>query len=713
MKLVIVESPSKAKTISNFLSKEYEVIASRGHISDLVKYGKGIEYVDGDFKLTYEITKDHKHVASEIRALAKKAEVVYLATDEDREGEAIAFSIVRDILGGEYTKYPRIAFHEITKTAILNALANPRKIDMLKVDAQVTRRVLDRVVGFSLTRLLGKKFNGKLTAGRVQSCVVNLLVEREIAIENFIPVTYFNFNGLFKFTNNGKELELNTQLHAYDPNKLIDPFKGNVKEKNASITIFQDENESKEILKQLSNREYRLLEPKKSEPKNVKPKPPFMTSTLQQHMSNVSGYSPTKTMQIAQKLYEGVEMPEGRQGAITYMRTDSLNIAKEAQDMALEFIRNNYGNEYIPSKPNIYSSTSKGAQEAHEAIRPTNINFTPEIAKKYLEPDELKVYTAVYERFLASQSVPAKVETTNIFVVSDIACFKTSGKVTVFDGFYRLAPNLASDDKPLPKFDYINNLPSTYKEIKMVEKQTEPPARYTEASLVNTMEQEGIGRPSTYASTVGLIVNRQYALVDKNRMFATDKAKDICRGLSIIYPEVLSNKMTYEMEEVLDRIASGEIKWKEYLGDFYTVFNAKCEEVDKNIQSEKVSVEVGRECPNCGKPLLERTGRYGKFVSCSGYPKCKYIEDKNKNKKELKVVGKCPNCGKDIVERHGTKGIFYTCSGFPRCKLAFSTPISDEKCPLCKSIGYKQNDKFYCLKNKCKNAKPKFFRKRK
>lgn len=713
MKLVIVESPSKAKTISNFLSKEYEVIASRGHISDLIKYGKGIEYVDGDFKLTYEITKDHKHVASEIRALAKKAEVVYLATDEDREGEAIAYSIVRDILGGDYKNYPRIAFHEITKSAILNALANPRNIDILKVDAQVTRRVLDRVVGFSLTRLLGKKFNGKLTAGRVQSCVVNLLVERENAIENFKPVTYYNYNGLFKFVNNGKELELNTQLHAYDSYKLEDPFKGNVKEKNSSTTIFQDKGMADYVLKQLKEGEYRLLEPKKSEPKSVKPKPPFMTSTLQQHMSNVSGYSPTKTMQIAQKLYEGVEMPEGRQGAITYMRTDSLNIAKEAQEMALEFIHANYGPEYVPSKPNNYNSTSKGAQEAHEAIRPTNINFTPEIAKKYLEPDELKVYTAVYERFLASQSVPAKVETTNIFVVSDKASFKASGKVTVFDGFYKLAPNLASDDKPLPPFDYVNNLPASDKDIKLVEKQTEPPARYTEASLVNTMEQEGIGRPSTYASTVGLIVNRQYATVEKNRMFATDKAKDICRGLNIIYPEVLSNKMTYEMEEVLDRIASGEVKWKEFLGDFYVKFNEKCAEADEKVQSEKVAVETGKDCPKCGKPLVERTGRFGKFISCSGYPKCKYIDNGDKPKKELKVIGKCPNCSKDIVERVGAKGPFYTCSGFPKCKLAFSSPLSEEKCPICKSIGYKQNDKFYCLKKNCKNAKPKFFRKRK
>lgn len=715
MKLIIVESPSKAKTITNFLSNDYVVIASKGHISDLVKFGKSIEYNNGKFKFNYEITSDHKYIAKEIKNLASKSDTIYLATDEDREGEAIAYRIVCEILGGDYKKYPRIAFHEITKTAILKALENPRIIDMNMVDAQITRRALDRVVGFSLSSLLKKKYPGNLTAGRVQSSVLQLVKDKEDIIENFVSVKYYTFTGLFNFFKNNQEVNIETQLEAYNKTGNVDLGKDKVKDGN--ITIFKDEKEALEVFNNLNSyKDYKIISLETSSPKQLKPKPPFITSTLQQYMSSTAGFSPTRTMQIAQKLYEGVDMPDGKSGAITYMRTDSLNIAKEAQDKALSYILANFGDKYIPEKPNVYVTKSKGAQEAHEAIRPTHIEYTPEIAKKYLDSDELKVYTAVYERFMASQSVPAEYTTTTLLVGNNNAIFKTTGKITIFPGFFKVAPTMTTEDKPLPEFDFELGLSPRKSIIECKEKQTEPPSRYTEASLIKTMEQLGIGRPSTYASTVGLLTTRQYIKVENKAIHITDKGKDICRYLNVIYPNVLSAKFTYDVEEVLDKIASGEVNWESYLGDFYTNFTNHCKETDSKIQSEKVAIDTGRKCPKCNSPLVERVGRYGKFVSCSNYPKCKFIE--TNNTEEKKVICKCPNCKKDIVERNGKNGKFFTCTGFPKCKVAFSSPLSDTKCSICGSVGIdvkdkEGNSKFYCLKKNCQNAKPTFVKRKK
>ncbi|VDH01836.1 DNA topoisomerase I [Helicobacter pametensis] len=662
--LVIVESPAKAKTIKNFLGKDYEVIASKGHIRDLPQKKFGIKIDNQHFTPEYVISNDHKEIVSKIKELAKKAQRIYIATDEDREGEAIGYHITQAI-GKDASTFPRIVFHEITKSAITHAISSPRNIDMDKVNAQQARRLLDRIVGFELSGLIANKIQKGLSAGRVQSSTLKLVVDREKEIQAFKPVRYFTILGEF-------EPNLTTELISFQGQKL-------------EKLSLQDEEKVEEILKTLQKDNFSVQEISKKSKKTPTP-PPFMTSTLQQSASTLLGFSPTKTMSIAQKLYEGVKTHEGVMGVITYMRTDSLNIAKEAQEKAREALLQTYGERFLPSKPKNYVSKNKSAQEAHEAIRPTNLGFTPSIAREFLTPDELKLYTLIYNRFLASQSVDAEFESQSIFIASKNGIFKANGSKLVFEGFYKI---IGSEDKdkllpPLKEGEILKTQKITSKEHF-----TEPPARFNEASLIKMMESLGIGRPSTYAPTISLLSNRDYIKIEKKQIFAQESAFKVTQMLEAHFYEIVDSHFTAKLEEELDGIAEKKQDWQKLLWGFYEPFHQKIIEGKTNIASQKVLIPTGEECPECGKELVKRSGRYGEFVACSGYPKCKYVKKENISKQEEEPMGECEKCGLPMVKKMGRNGEFIACSGYPKCKntksLQPSTPPKtlEVKCPEC------------------------------
>ena len=537
-KLIIVESPAKAKTIKNFLGSEYKVIASKGHIRDLPKSSFGIK-IDGDnFTPEYRISSDHSTIVKEIKELAKSADTIYLATDEDREGEAIAYHIATAI-GKKPETLPRIVFHEITKGAIEAALANPRKLDMNSVNAQQARRLLDRIVGYKLSPLLNIKIQRGLSAGRVQSSALKILVDREREIIEFKPIEYFSIDAKFK-----DDLEV----------ELIE-FQGSKIEK-LTITNAQ---RAKYILDNIKDDKFKVKSIESKERK-TNPQPPFMTSTLQQSASNRLGFSPKKTMMLAQSLYEGVQTNSGFMGAITYMRTDSLNIAKEALSAARELIKSEFGSKYLPKTANIYTTKSKGAQEAHEAIRPTNLSFTPQIASQYLDKDMLKLYTLIYNRFLASQMSPSLCEIQNIIIKGENCGFKLLGKKVSFDGFYRVYGDM-DKDKILPPLKIDDNM--SIQSIKSTKHTTEPPSRYSEAGLVKKLESLGIGRPSTYAPTISLLTSRDYVKVEKKQLIPNDIAFTITSVLEDNFKDIVDSEFTSKMEEKLDDIAENKADWQE------------------------------------------------------------------------------------------------------------------------------------------------------
>lgn len=663
--LIIVESPAKAKTIKNFLDNNFEVIASKGHIRDLPKSSFGIKIEEGSFTPEYKVDKDHKEIVDKIKTLAKKAKTTYIATDEDREGEAIGFHITQAI-GKDVDSFPRIIFHEITKTAIQNALKSPRKIDMDRVNAQQARRLLDRIVGFRLSGLISSKINRGLSAGRVQSAALKIILDREREIRAFVPIDYYTIDAVF-----GEGIQ--AELSVYNGDKV----------KKQGIT---DKALAEEMLRTLKGSDYKVGEIAKKQKKSPTP-PPFMTSTLQQSASSVLGYSPSRTMSIAQKLYEGVETNSGAMGVITYMRTDSLNIAKEAQEAAKERILKVFGEKYIPAKPKYYATKNKGAQEAHEAIRPTNISFTPEIAKSYLKPDEHKLYTLIYNRFLASQMEDAIFESQSILFVCDKGEFKASGRKLIFDGYYKLLGD-EDKDKLLPDLKSGDSIALT--SIQNNKHTTEPPARYSEASLIKTLEGLGIGRPSTYAPTVSLLQNREYIAVEKKQIIPQESAFKVIEMLEQHFNEIVDSKFSASLEDKLDEIAQSQQDWQKVLWEFYEPFMEKISSGKLNIASQKIMIPTGEMCPKCGQELVRRNGRYGEFVACSGYPKCKYIkpDEKNANAEETSEV--CEKCGKPMVKKFGRNGEFLACSGYPDCKNtkslkgpATEAQILDVKCPEC------------------------------
>ena len=672
--LIIVESPAKAKTIKNFLDKSYNVIASKGHIRDLPKTSFGIKIEDDKFTPEYRISSDHSAIVKEIKELAKGADEIYLATDEDREGEAIAFHIANAI-GKEPTSLPRIVFHEITKSAIQNALKSPRHVDMNSVNAQQTRRLLDRIVGYKLSPLLNLKIQKGLSAGRVQSAALKIIVDREREIQAFKPVEYYTIDTVFK-------KDLDAELVKFENQKI------------EKLTI-QNPDRAKYIIENLQNEKFSVREIE-SKDRKIQPSPPFMTSTLQQSASNRLGFSPKKTMMIAQSLYEGVQTHEGFMGAITYMRTDSLNLAKEAVAAAREHILQNYGKEYLPAKAISYTTSSKGAQEAHEAIRPTNLNFTPQIAAKFLEKDALKLYTLIYNRFLACQMSACVSQTQNVYVTSEKGEFKISGRKVLFDGFYKVYGEL-DKDKILPNLKKGDEM--SLQSIKSTQNFTEPPARYSEAGLVKKLESLGIGRPSTYAPTITLLTSRDYVRIEKKQLIPNEIAFSMIGVLEEHFSNIVDSEFTSHLEEKLDEIALDKADWQKVLSDFYYPFMEKISAGKTGIKSLKTATPIGEKCPECGSELVLRKGRYGEFIACSNFPKCKYsrnvAKDNEKSadagttavakpKRELKKLDvPCPKCGGEIVERFSRRGKFYGCANYPKCDFISNYEPAAQKCDEC------------------------------
>ena len=724
--LVIVESPAKARTIKNFLGKDYEVIASKGHIRDLPKSSFGIKVQDGKFIPEYRISKDHTDIAKKIKDLAKKADKIYIATDEDREGEAIGYHIAYMLnKGKDITSYPRIVFHEITKSAIKKAIQNPRTLNIDNVNAQQTRRLLDRIVGYKLSPLLGQKIQRGLSAGRVQSSALKLIVDREKEIKKFIPVEYWNILGLFK----------NSEANLIE-------FEGSKIEK---LSI-KSKNEADNILNSIRDLKYKVENIETKKRKTSSPAP-FMTSTLQQTASSMLGFSPKKTMQIAQKLYEGVKTPIGNMGVITYMRTDSLNIAKEAQQSAVEYIKEHFTEKYLEVKT--FKSKSQNAQEAHEAIRPTQIKLTPTDMKNYLTNDEFRLYSLIFNRFIASQMKGAEFDIQNIIIASQKSKFKLSGRKLVFDGFYKVYGN-KDRDKLLPEFNLSEEV--NLEDLKASQHFTEPPSRYSEASLIKELEKLGIGRPSTYAPTISLLQVRDYVKTQNKQLIPSEIAFKVIEVLEQHFPNIVNANFTAKMEEVLDEIAEKHKDWQKVLEEFYEPFMKQIDEGKKNIPSQKIAKPLeGEFCPECGGQLLLRKGRYGEFIACSNFPKCKYTRQLNgvekpkpketdikcdkcgkpmviktsrageeflacsgypkcKNAKPLKApekIGiKCPECNKEIVEKKSKKGVYYTCEDYPKCKFSSNFKPTTKKCEKCGYImgerTFRNKEIYECLNKSCK-----------
>ena len=687
--LIIVESPAKAKTIKNFLGDEFEVIASKGHIRDLPAKKFGIKIDENKFEPQYEISADHAAVVKDIKNLAKKSDKIYLATDEDREGEAIAYHIAVSI-GKDPSELPRIVFHEITKTAIKNALNSPRALNLPSVNAQQARRLLDRIVGYKLSPLLNLKIQKGLSAGRVQSAALKIVVDKEREIKAFKPVEYYSIDAIFK-----KKLE--AELVKFDGQKMEKLSVNSLKFADEIVASVKKEKFS------VSNIE--------SKERKTNPYAPFMTSTLQQSASSTLGFSPKKTMSLAQSLYEGVNTKHG--GAITYMRTDSLNIAKEAIAMARDFIKSEFGDKYLPKTPNFYTTSSKGAQEAHEAIRPTDLKFTPELAAATLPKDEARLYTLIYNRFVASQMTPSVSQIQTINIKGEKSEFRLSGRKVSFDGFYRIYGDL-DKDRILPSLNIGDEM--QIEKISSEQHFTEPPARYSEASLVKKLESLGIGRPSTYAPTISLLSARKYVQIEKKQLIPTEIAFKITEMLEKNFENIVDSEFTSKMEEKLDDIAENKADWQEILSEFYYPFIEKISEGKTNIASQKVAVSIGEACPECGGDLLKRSGRFGEFIACSNFPKCKYSRNLGSNdetsqataKKVAKEIGvKCPECGGEIVERFSRRGKFYGCKNYPKCKFVSNYEPTNLKCPECKKTNLvkkvlKSGTFFECLECKFK-----------
>jgi DNA topoisomerase-1 len=668
LKLIIVESPAKAKTIKNFLSKEYEVIASKGHIRDLPKARFGIKIDNETIIPDYKISEDSTAIVKQIQELAKKSDTVYLATDEDREGEAIGWHIAHAI-GKDPESLPRIVFHEITKNAIIHALENPRAIDMDRVNAQQARRLLDRIVGYKLSPLLASKIQKGLSAGRVQSSTLKIVVDREREIRAFIPEEYWTIDTLFK-------TDIDATLVNYE-NEKID-----------KLTI-KTGDDAKKIVDTLKKEPFKVGAIETKERKSSTP-PPFMTSTIQQTASSQLGFSPKKTMMIAQSLYEGVKTPEGTSGVITYMRTDSLNLAVEAVESARELILNRYGKAYLPENPKVYTKKSKGAQEAHEAIRPTMLDFTPEVAATYLKPDEIKLYRLIYNRFIACQMNDARFEQQSITFHSPKSEFRATGRKLLFDGFYRV---MGTDDKDklLPTLTTGDAI--DIQSISTEQHFTEPPSRYSEASLIKKLESEGIGRPSTYAPTISTLQARNYIEIEKRAITPTEIAFTVTELLEKHFEEIVDASFTANMEETLDEIGEEGKSWHKIILDFYHPFMAKIDAGKTDIVSLKVATPLGRNCPQCGSELLLRSGRFGEFIACSGFPKCKYTEQTKEAQKANPATADeaseevCEKCGSPMVIKSGRNGQFLACSAYPECKntktLNQEIKFSEVPCPDC------------------------------
>lgn len=668
-KLVIVESPHKSKTIEKYLGKDFKVVSSVGHIRDLStsgKYGFGVD-IDNNFKPDYKIIKGKAKLVKELKKDIKDADFVYLATDPDREGEAISWHLY-DTLGLKEENYDRIVFNEITKKAVLDSFNKARKIDDNLVKSQETRRILDRIIGFRLSKLMQSKTGGK-SAGRVQSVALKLIVDREREIEAFIPEEYFEIEAKFN--------DFDAKLDTYNHKKIE----------------IKKESEAKEILSKLSNA-FKIESIDKKE-KAKKSKFPFTTSTLEQETSTKLGFTSKKTMMIAQKLYEGINLKDGAEGLISYMRTDSVRLSDEFIKETYGYIKDNYGSEYVGYVKK--SNKTENVQDAHEAIRPTNINNNPEKIKEYLTNDEYKLYSLIYYRALASLMKDAKVEATTVILDNNNYQFKVNGQILIFDGYLKVYSKYEdSEDKVLPDFSNYKSNVLVANTIEYTSHTTKPPARYTESKLIKEMEELGIGRPSTYAKTIDTIEERGYVKVIDKKFIPTEVGIETTDKLQEFFKDIINVEYTKNMEDDLDKIAEGNMEWNKLLDLFYKEFEPKVEVAFKNME-KKAPEETGELCPNCGSPLVIKQSKYGKFTACSNYPTCKYIKS-NKEEKEVKEIISCPKCDGKILEKKTKRGkIFYGCSNYPKCDFASWDKPIEEKCPNCNGTLTEKKDKIKCM----------------
>ena len=644
---MIVESPTKARTISGFLGSEYQIESSYGHVRDLPKSKLGIDTAN-NFEPSYIIPVKARKRVNELKKLAAKATEIILASDEDREGEAIAWHIA-NILNVPNAK--RIVFHEITKSAISEALEHPRELDMNLVDAQQARRILDRLVGYELSPFLWRKFFRGLSAGRVQSVAVRLIADREKEIQAFKPEEYWS---LAAFLNTKKEQEKVFEARLYKKDgKVLDKLE------------IKNKEESDQILESLNGAEYKVAEVESKEARRL-PGAPFTTSTLQQESSGKLGYSAKQTMMLAQQLYEA--------GYISYMRTDSVNLSQDSLSAAKSFIDSNYGQDYSLSEPRRFKNKAKGAQEAHEAVRPTVPSRTPDSMKDLLDPKQFKIYDLIWRRFIACQMQPAVFDSTTADISAKNFVFRANGSVMKFDGWLKIYPSKFTENI-LPTLTENETL--DLKELKPEQHFTEPPPRYNEASLIKVMEEYGIGRPSTYAPTIATIQARNYVAKNDQRRFAPTETGNMVNDLLVQhFPQIVDVNFTAKMEEDLDRIAEGQTKWVPVIKEFYEPFHENLMKKEIEVEKRNMEEKTDEICPNCGKPMIIKPGRFGKFMACSGFPECKTTKSLKNSAREIGM--KCPKCAEfspedqgDVVMKKTKKGrMFYGCSRYPKCDYA-------------------------------------------
>ncbi len=683
--LVIVESPAKAKTIKKYLGNDFEVIASMGHVRDLPSARLSVD-IKKNFTPKYEIIKGKEKLVDELKKLAGKSDKVYLATDPDREGEAISWHLAY-ILGLDMNDINRVEFNEITKTGVKNGMDNPRAVNIDLVNAQQARRILDRLVGYKLSPFVSQKIRRGLSAGRVQSVAVRIIVDRENEIRAFVPEEYWSIDA--KLIPKGARKTFNASFYGTEDGKKVE---------------IKSKEQADEILNQLDGADYVVTKVKNGTRKKS-PVPPFITSTLQQEASRKLSFQSRRTMRVAQELYEGVDIDGiGATGLITYMRTDSLRISNDAMREAADFITNKYGNNYLPSKPRFFKSRNN-AQDGHEAIRPTSVNLTPDRVKANLTTDQYKLYKLIWERFLASQMADSIQKTTQVDIVANNYLFKASGYRVDFDGFTILyveskdeAEAKTSELPPLEK-----DMPLKLKEIIPNQHFTQPPARFTEASLIKALEEYGIGRPSTYAATITTIVSREYVKRESKTLHPTELGEALSNLMKERFPKIVNVKFTAQMEQDLDTVESGSVEWVALLDQFYSDFEKTLKKAKADMEGVKIQLKEDQTdivCDKCGKLMVVKVGRYGKFIACPGWPECKNIIPYTE-----KVGVNCPDCGSEIIIRRTKKGkIFYGCSSYPKCNFMSWNEPTTEKCPQCGGMLFKKKGKketLYCAKEGC------------
>lgn len=682
--LVIVESPAKAKTIKKYLGKDFDVVASMGHVRDLPEARLCVD-IKNNFAPRYEVIKGKEELVDKLKKAAAKSDVVYLATDPDREGEAISWHLAY-LLGLELNDKNRIEFNEITKTGVQNGMEHPRAIDIDLVNAQQARRILDRLVGYKLSPFLSQKIRRGLSAGRVQSVAVRIIVDREEEIRAFKPEEYWSIDA--KFIPKGSRKSFPASLYGDENGKL-------------KIT---NEEQANKILKDLDGAQYTVLKVKNGKRKKS-PAPPFITSTLQQEASRKLGFQSRRTMKVAQELYEGVEIPElGAVGLITYMRTDSLRISNDAISEVTDYIRGRYGDKYLPSKPRFFKSRAS-AQDGHEAIRPTMPSLEPNKIKSSLSSDQYKLYKLIWERFTACQMADCVQKTTQADIGANGYLFKASGYRVDFDGFTVLyvegKDTEEEKEKQLPSLE--KDMPLKLKDLVPNQHFTQPPARFTEASLIKALEEYGIGRPSTYAATITTITNREYVKREGKTLFPTELGEVTTKLMKERFPKIVNVKFTAQMEQDLDKIENGSEQWVDLLDSFYGDFEKTLKKAKTEMEGVKLHLkedETDIVCELCGRKMVVKVGRYGKFIACPGYPECKNV------KKFVQEIGvTCPKCGGNVIVRKTKKGKpFYGCSNYPQCDfVSWNEPVN-EKCPNCGEILFKKKGKkpvLYCAKEGC------------